>query len=180
MTEKYKAGPNGQKWENFIFIADYKKSTIDLPMIISKLTFDMFEGGSTWAKNWNDICKMIEKTCGKNESKIGFLRISCHGNTGIFAVGNSVFTVSNSKMWIPAVAKISKFFVPGVSFVTIDACRTGADAEILKLFSRALGGVSVRGYEQNQTENSSSEDGRGPFVTCRTHICEWSSGYEGS
>ena len=60
--------------------------------------------------------------------------------------------------------------------MTIDSCKTGRGEGVLKAFSKALGGVDVRGYEELQTKSTSEENDRGAFVTCRVNICARNSG----
>lgn len=176
MGYSYVAGPRGQRWESFSFVSTMK-NPLDLAMLFSKFEIDSFEtGGSEWANSWDDIAKAIRTRCDANKSRVGFLRLSCHGNIGAFKMGKSVFTESNSARWTPIVSQIAGYFVPGVSFVTIDACKTGQGQEILKAFSMALGGVDVRGYEEIQNSSTSEENNRGAFATCRVNICSRNAG----
>lgn len=171
MGYTYVAGPQGQRWESFSFVSTMKNA-LDLAMLFSKFEMDSFEpGGSEWADSWDDIARAIRSRCERNKSRVGFLRLSCHGNIGAFKMGKSVFTEANAARWTPVVAQIAGYFVPGVSFVTIDACKTGQGEGLLKAFSTALGGVDVRGYEELQTKSTSEENGRGAFATCRVNIC---------
>jgi hypothetical protein len=172
MAFSYLAGPRGQKWDSFVFVAAYNKPLQNVAMLVSRIEYGLFEkSGADWVTCWADVSRVVQTVCSKNGSKVSFLRISCHGNAGVFAVGTSIFSVKNASKWKPEVAKLSSLFTPGVSFVTIDACQTAADDRILQLFSEALGGVDVRGYEETQTENTTAENGRGPFVTCKMTIC---------
>jgi len=174
MSYSYTAGPRGEKWESFTFVSSGKKGTNvhDLALLFSKLEYDLFENGSEWAGSWEDVAKSIKSKCNANQSKVGYLRLSCHGNDGVFVMGKSIFAISNMDKWTPHVAQIAGYFVPGVSFITIDACRVGRDDQILTGFSNALGGVDVRGYEELQSAfNNSAENGRGAAVTCRVNIC---------
>ena len=176
MAYSYVAGPSGQRWESFSFVSTMK-SPLDIAMLISKFEMDNFEsGGSEWADSWGTVAKSIRARCDSNKSRVGFLRLSCHGNVGVFRMGSSIFAESNSSLWTPVVSQIAAYFVPGVSFVTIDACKTGAGQGLLAAFSKALGGVDVRGYEELQTKSTSEDNGRGAFSTCRVKICTRSPG----
>lgn len=176
MGYSFVAGPKGQRWDSFNFVSK-QKSLLDIAMLISKFEMDSFEtGGSQWAGSWNEIAETIRTTCNANRSRVAFLRLSCHGNVGTFRMGNSVFTDTNAQEWEPVVAQIAGFFVPGVSFVTIDSCKTGQGDGVLKAFSRALGGVDVRGYEEIQTKSTSEDSDRGAFVTCKVNVCSRSGG----
>lgn len=176
MSYTYTAGPQGARWESFNFVSTMS-NPLDLAILFSKFELDSFEsGGSAWADSWSEVAQTIRSRCDANRSKVGFLRLSCHGNTGAFKMGKSIFAESNADRWSPVVAQIAGYFVPGVSFVTIDACKTGAGQGLLQAFSKALGGVDVRGYEEIQTKSTSDENGRGPFVTCRVSICRRSAG----
>jgi hypothetical protein len=171
MAYSYIAGPSGKRWESFNFVSNMK-SPLDIAMLISKLEMDSFEmGGSEWAGSWGAVANSIRTRCDSNQSQVGFLRLSCHGNVGIFRMGNSIFAESNASQWTPIVSQIAGYFVPGVSFVTIDSCKTGAGQGILEAFSQALGGVDVRGYEELQTKSTSEDSDRGAFSTCRVKIC---------
>jgi hypothetical protein len=176
MGYTYVAGPKGDRWESFNFVSTMT-NPLDLAILYSKFELDSFEpGGSAWAASWGDVACEIRDRCEANGSRVGFLRLSCHGNTGAFKMGRSVFTEANVAKWRPVVAQVAGYFVPGVSFVTIDACKTGAGKGLLQAFSIALGGVDVRGYEEIQTRSTSDENGRGAFATCRVKICARSPG----
>lgn len=176
MGYSFKSANDGRQWESFSFVSK-AKDRFDLAMLWSKMEIDLFEtGGSEWAGSWDDVASCISRRCRKNNSRVAFLRLSCHGNVGAFAMGNSIFVESNKDKWMPIVAQISGYFVPGVSFVTIDSCKTGAGDGVLKAFSTALGGVDVRGYEDIQTKSTSEDSGRGAFVTCRVEVCERNPG----
>ncbi len=173
MGYTFTGGPRGQKWEMFNFVSERAKGSLDLAMLISKFEVDNFEpGGAQWAGSWQDIDLAIRNKCDASNSKVGFLRMSCHGNVGYFRMGRSEFHMSNADRWGPVVARLAGYFVPGVSFVTIDSCLTGRGPEILKRFSQALGGVHVRAYEELQDQSTSPENGRGPFVTCQINTCK--------
>ncbi len=104
MSHSYKVGPKNQNWDSFIFVADYNKSLPDLAMWVSKFETSFFEKeGSSWATGWNDVVRTINSVCTKNGSKVSFLRLSCHGNVGVFALGNSIFSVKNYDKWKPQV-----------------------------------------------------------------------------
>jgi hypothetical protein len=172
----YVAGPQGQRWDSFSFVSTMKHP-LDLAMLWSKFELDSFEpGGSEWANSWNDVAVSIRTRCQQNKSKVAFLRLSCHGNVGLFRMGKTLFLESNASSWSPIVSQIAGYFVPGLSFVTIDACKTGQGEGILKAFSRALGGVDVRGYEELQDRSTSEENGRGAFSTCRINTCQRNAG----
>ena len=176
MGYSFVAGPRGQRWDSFSFVSSMK-NPLDIAMLFSKFELDNFEpGGSEWANSWDEIASSIKKTCERNKSRVAFLRLSCHGNVGAFRMGKSVFTENNSSKWGPVVSQIAGYFLPGVSFVTIDACKTGKGEGLLKAFSTALGGVDVRGYEDLQKKSTSEENGRGAFSTCRVNICTKNKG----
>ncbi len=176
MGYSFTAGPKRQRWDSFNFVST-KKNFLDIAMSTAKSEMDDFEpGGSEWADSWEDIAKTIARTCTVNRSRVAFLRMSCHGNVGQFRMGKTLFLEKNAHEWAPIVSQIAGFFVPGVSFVTIDSCKTGQGQGVLTAFSKALGGVDVRGYEDIQNKSTSEEDGRGAFVTCRVNVCTKNKG----
>lgn len=169
----FTAGTMGKRWAHFIFVADYQKTIPDIAMVVSKFSFDRFDRGSKWATSWNDVVHSVKTLCEKEKCKVALFRLSCHGNQNGFKLGSSVFTEKNKDKWKPEVEKIAKYFDPNVSFVTIDACKTGQNQRLLQLFSEALGGVKVRGYEKNQSGFSTTEENdRGNFITCKVEICQ--------
>lgn len=176
MGYSFTAGPKRERWDSFNFVST-RSNWLDLAMTISKFEMDNFEpGGSEWADSWEAVARSIARTCAANGSRVAQLRLSCHGNVGRFKMGRTLFTEENAAKWTPVVAQIAGYFVPGVSFVTIDSCKTGAGEGILKAFSSALGGVDVRGYEDLQRKSTSEENGRGAFVTCRATVCARNAG----
>ncbi|MDK9695763.1 MAG: hypothetical protein OEL76_05180 [Siculibacillus sp.] len=176
MSHLFQNSRTGQRWELINFVS--KPSGIrGMAMLSSMLEIGLFEaGGGHWAGCWDDLAKKVVSTCTANKSKVAHLRISCHGDDGAFALGRSVFAAKNAPQWRPIVSQIASYFVPRVSFVTIDACRVAQDSEVLGLFSEALGGVAVRGYMEVQTKSTSEENDRGDFVTCHMENCRRTGG----
>ena len=100
----------------------------------------------TGAHQVNTVKEMVTyiiNECSEKEQLVGSLTISGHGNPTGFRIGNMDFiTVESLPNFKEDLSKLAPLFVRRAG-VYIEACETGQNTQLLREFSKVLGGVTV-------------------------------------
>jgi len=117
---------------------------------------------------------------GKPTLKLRQLRIMGHGLSDFAFIGSEQVwadllvdpSTGRPTTMGKELAQIKEYLDPDVSLVVMDHCFVGRDARFMKVLSRLLGGVRVRGYTGLQTwQTDKIQVGEGIFRECKGDVC---------
>lgn len=108
----------------------------------------------TGAQQINSVKEMVtyvQNQCAEKERQVATLVISGHGNPTGFRIGNNDFiTLQNLSNYKDDLSKLAPLFMERGG-VYIEACETGQNSQLLREFSKVLGGVYVTARKTEQS-----------------------------
>ncbi len=124
--------------------------------------------GATVVQNVADFVRVVQARC--RHQGLRHLRIGSHGSPEHFRIGNDRIREDNLSTYQTDLEKITPYFIPQKSLVTIDACKSGHATGLLKKLS-AIWGVPVKGFRYNQKTERIAAGGDGPTDEGPYHAC---------